>query len=218
MANLHKKFKFMQIIIFGATGSLGSYVVKEALAQGYSVKVFTRSINKLKEIESPQLSIIQGDVFNFEDVQNAIRGTDAVLCCLGDGAKGKVRAAGTQNIVKAMENLGVNRLICQTTLGLGESWHNLNFFWKYIMFGFLLKKAFIDHKVQEQYINDSKLDFTIVRPSAFTDEPPTKKFMVGFDSQTRKLSLKIPRADIAYFMVEQLNAGNFIKKTVSISN
>lgn len=151
-------------------------------------------------------------------MQSAIKGTDAVFCCLGDGAKGKVRAKGTHNIVNAMTHLGVNRLICQTTLGLGDSWHNLNFFWKYIMFGFLLKKAFKDHKLQEQYIQESKLDFTIVRPSAFTDEQPTKKFKVGFDAYAKKLSLKIPKTDVAYFMVEQLNSEKFIKKTVSISN
>lgn len=208
----------MQVIIFGATGSLGFIVVKEALAQGYSVKAFTRNTGKLNGIENPRLSLIQGDVFNLEAVQSAIKGTDAVLCCLGDGAKGKVRAKGTQNIVKSMEYLGVTRLICQTTLGLGDSWHNLNFFWKYLMFGFLLKKAFKDHKLQEQYINESKLDFTIVRPSAFTVEPSTKKFKVGFDAQTKKLSLKISRADVAYFMVEQLNSKKFIRKTVNISN
>lgn len=208
----------MQVIIFGATGSLGSYVVKEALAQGYSVKVFTRNTNKLKGIANPQLSIIQGDVFNLEDVQSAIEGTDAVLCCLGDGAKGKVRAKGTQNIVKAMEHLGIPRFVCQTTLGLGESWHNLNFFWKYIMFGSLLNKAFKDHQLQEQLINQSNLDFTVVRPSAFTDKQPTKKFKVGFDAHEKKLSLKISRADVAYFMVEQLNSEKFIRKTVSISN
>jgi putative NADH-flavin reductase len=207
----------MQVIIFGATGSLGSHVVKEALAQGYTVKAFTRNTNKLKGIESSRLSIIQGDVFNFEDVQNAIKGTDAVLCCLGDGAKGKVRATGTQNIVKAMEHSGIKRLVCQTTLGLGDSWQNLNFFWKYIMFGFFLKKTFNDHKLQEHYINDSKLDFTIVRPAAFTNEPSTKKFKVGFDSKKRNLSLKISRADVSYFMVQQLNSEKFIKKTISIS-
>ncbi|TVR78596.1 MAG: SDR family oxidoreductase [Chitinophagaceae bacterium] len=208
----------MQVIIFGATGSLGTYVVKEALAKDYSVKAFTRNATKLKEIESPKLSIIQGDVFNFEDVQSAIKGTDAVLCCLGDGAKGTVRAKGTQNIIKAMEHLGVTRLICQTTLGIGDSWHNLNFFWKYIMFGFLIKKAFNDHKLQEGYINETNLDFTIVRPSAFTNEPSTQNFQVGFNAQTRNLRLKISRADVACFMVEQLSSDMFIKKTISISN
>ena len=208
----------MQVIIFGATGSLGSQVVKEALAKGYAVKAFTRNADKLKTIKNAQLQIVQGDVLNFEDVQNAVKGADAVLCCLGDGAKGTVRALGTQNIVNAMEHLGLKRLICQTTLGLGDSWINLNFFWKYIMFGLLLKKAFNDHKLQEGYIYESNLDFTIVRPSAFTNEPSTKNFKVGFDAQTKHLRLKISRTDVAYFMVEQLSTEKFIKKTISISN
>lgn len=208
----------MQIIIFGATGSLGSQVVKEALDKGYTVKAFTRNANKIKEIENAKLSIIQGDVFNYEEVLKAIKETDAVVCCLGDGTKGKVREKGTQNILKAMDSVGVNRLICQTTLGLGDSWHNLNFFWKHIMFGFLLKKAFNDHKLQEDLINKSRLDFTIIRPSAFTNEAGTKNFKVDFNAQTRNLSLKISRKDIAYFMVDQLRSEKFIRKTVSISN
>jgi len=120
--------------------------------------------------------------------------------------------------VKAMEDLGVGRLVCQTTLGVGDSWANLNFFWKYIMFGFLLKRAFQDHELQEDYIRESNLDFTIVRPSAFTNGPPTRDLKVGFNADIRNLSLKIPRADIAYFMVAQLSSDKFIKKNVSISN
>lgn len=208
----------MQVIIFGATGSLGSHVVQQALAKGYAVKAFTRNAEKLKEMKSPHLNIIQGDVNNFDDVLKAIKGVDAVLCALGDGTKGKVRATGTKNIVNAMESLGVDRLICQTTLGTGESWHNLNFFWKYIMFGFLLKRAFQDHELQEDYIRESDLDFTIVRPSAFTNGPSSRDFKVGFNANARNLCLKISRADIAYFMVEQLSSEKFIKKAISISN
>ena len=208
----------MQVIIFGATGSLGSHVVKEALAKGYTVRAFTRNADKMKGINNPNLIIVQGDVTNVGDVSNAIKGTDAVLCALGDGAKGKVRAMGTQNIVKAMESLGIKRLICQTALGLGDSWQNLNFFWKHIMFGILLKKAFQDHELQEEYIWKSNLDFTIIRPSAFTNELSTPTFHVGFDAQTRNLRLKISRSDVAYFMVEQLNTVTSIKKTISISN
>jgi hypothetical protein len=39
-----------------------------------------------------------------------------------------------------MEKTGVKRFVCQNTLGAGESRGNLNFVWKYIMFGFLLKE------------------------------------------------------------------------------
>lgn len=208
----------MHVIIFGATGSLGSHILQQTLAKGYTVRAFTRNAEKLAGIKNPALDVIQGDVNNFDDVLNAIKGVDAVLCALGDGTTGAVRASGTQNIVKAMETAGVDRLVCQTTLGVGDSWANLNFFWKHIMFGFLLKKAFQDHELQEAVIKQGQLDFTIVRPSAFTNRPATHDFKVGFDHTSRKLSLKIPRADVAYFMVEQLRSHKFSKKTISISN
>lgn len=68
-----------------------------------------------------------------------------------------------------MEKAGIRRFICQTTLGAGDSWGNLNFFWKYIMFGTILRDVFADHERQENYVKQSRLDWTIVRPGAFMD-------------------------------------------------
>jgi uncharacterized protein YbjT (DUF2867 family) len=208
----------MQIIIFGATGSLGSHIVEQALKKGYSVKAFTRNPEKLLIFENPNLSVVQGDVNNFLDVENTMKNVDAVFCALGDGAKGKVRATGTRNIIKSMRKSGVKRLICQTTLGVGDSWNNLNFFWKYVMFGLLLKKAFQDHQLQEKYILESGLDYTIVRPGAFTNDTITRNFQVGFDANAKNLRLKISRADVAFFMLEQLTTVKFVGKIVGISN
>ncbi|SHJ07363.1 Putative NADH-flavin reductase [Tangfeifania diversioriginum] len=208
----------MQILIFGATGSLGSHIVEQALEKDYSVKAFTRNPEKLRGLNNSHLTTIQGDVNNLSEVENAMKDVDAVFCALGDGAKGKVRAAGTRNIIKAMKKSGVKRLICQTTLGLGDSWNNLNFFWKYIMFGFLLKKAFQDHQLQEKYILESGLNYTIVRPGAFTNGEVTQSFQIDFDAHAKNLALKISRADIAFFMLEQLASEKFVGRVVSISN
>jgi putative NADH-flavin reductase len=116
-----------------------------------------------------------------------------------------------------MEELNVNRLICQTTLGCGESWNNLNFFWKKIMFGWFLKKVFIAHENQEKVVFQSDLDWTIVRPSAFTNGELTKKFKTDFSSGNNSLKLKISRADVAYFMLQQLTSSKYNRKAVGIS-
>lgn len=208
----------MKLIVFGATGSVGIQLVKQALKQGHDVTAFTRSPEKLKSHPSTNLSIFKGDILNSKDVENAVRNHDAVLCAIGDGNKGQVRAAGTKNIITAMQRQRIKRLICQTTLGLGDSRGNLNFAWKYIFFGLLLKKAFQDHQLQEQYLVDSNLDFTIVRPSAFTDGEITRNYKIGFDAKYKKLALKISRADVADFMLQQLGSSDYLKSPVSISN
>ena len=208
----------MKLIVFGATGSVGIQLLKQALQQGYEVTAFARHPEKLNNLPPGNLNIFKGDILNPKDAEDAMHNHDAVLCALGDGNKGKIRATGTKNIITAMQRKGIRRLVCQTTMGLGVSKGNLNFFWKHVMFGLLLKKAFQDHQRQEQSVLESDLDFTIVRPSAFTDGEVTRNYKVGFDGNYKKLRLKISRADVADFMLQQLTSNEYLKSSVSISN
>jgi putative NADH-flavin reductase len=207
----------MKLIIFGATGSVGTPLLQQALEQGYTVTAFTRNPQKLSAISHEKLSIIQGDILNLRDVNTAVSGQDAVLCVIGDGNKGTVRSEGTRNIIAAMKDNGVKRLVCETTLGLGDSRGNLNLMWK-IIFGVFLRKAFKDHEMQERHIFGSRLNYTIVRPSAFTDGEKTGAYKVGFDSKAKGLSLKIARKDVAHFMLKQVATDSYMNRAVSISN
>jgi putative NADH-flavin reductase len=208
----------MKIVIFGASGTVGIEMVKQGLEQGYEVTAFARNSEKLADISNINLNIYKGDVLNALDVENALRNQDAVFCALGDGRIGKIRSAGTKNIVDAMNKLGIQRFICQTTLGMGESYRNLNFIWKYLMFGILLKKAFQDHKLQEKYILNSNLDYTIVRPSALMPGEIKNEYKIGFDGNYKDLTLKISRKEVASFMINQLQNQTYLRKAVSISN
>ncbi|HEB59915.1 MAG TPA: SDR family oxidoreductase [Gammaproteobacteria bacterium] len=206
----------MKLIIFGATGSIGSQLVRQALEQGHSVTAFTRDPAKLT-IRHDRLVPCQGDVLDPTAVEAAIAGHDAVLCSLGAGRKGTVRAVGTRRIIDAMQRLGVQRLICQSTLGVGESWGNLNAFWKYFMFGFLLRPAYRDHVQQESYVWQSHLDWTVVRPGAFTDGERTDRYRYGFPGTDRTTKLKISRADVASFMLKQLADNTYLHRMVGLS-
>ncbi|MEH6304690.1 NAD(P)-binding oxidoreductase [Olivibacter sp. CPCC 100613] len=208
----------MNLVVFGSTGSIGKLIVKQALQEGHHVTAFTRSPQKLQEIANPLLRIFKGDLNDSKTIQEAVKNQDAVLCAIGDGNKGGIRASGTRNIIDAMEQEGIRRLICETTLGLGDSAGNLNFFWKHVMFGLFLKKAFKDHQLQEHYLLTSNLDYTIVRPSAFTDGVRTDRYKIGFGASEKGLSLKIARADVASFMLNQVAQNEYRKKAVSISN
>ena len=204
----------MKLVIFGSTGSIGHQLVVQALEQGHTVTAFARNPAKL-EIEHANLTAVQGDALDSASVEKAVDGQDAVLCSLGAG--GTNRSEGTRNIVRAMEKAGVSRFICLSTLGVGNSRANLNFFWKHIMFGLLLRRTYADHVSQEDYVKESRLDWTIVRPGAFTDGNRTGVYRHGFPSTDKTIKGKISRADVADFMLKQLTDRTYLHETPGLS-
>jgi putative NADH-flavin reductase len=206
----------LKLLIFGSTGSVGRQLVKQALQNGHAVTAFARNPSKLV-VKHDRLKVLQGDAMDFTSVEMAVQGHDAVLCSLGAGIKGKVRSEGTKNIVHSMEKTNVRRFICQSSLGVGDSWRNLNFFWKYVMFSGLLRQTYADHVSQENFVTQSSLDWTIVRPAAFTDGDHTGTYRHGFLSNDRSIKLKISRADVADFMLKQLTDATYLQKTSGLS-
>lgn len=206
----------MKLLIFGSTGSIGHHLVNQALEQGHTVTAFTRDVTKVG-IKHDDLQVVQGDVMDPASVEKAVQGQDAVLCSIGAGRKGAVRSEGTRNIIYAMEKTGVRRFICQSSLGVGDSRGNLNFFWKYIMFGLLLRPAYADHVRQEDYVKQSNLDWIIVRPGAFIDGALSGEYRHGFPGTDKTTKLKISRADVADFMLKQLTDDTYLHKTPGLS-
>ncbi len=206
----------MKLIIFGATGTVGRHLVGQALAQGHRVTAFARKPLALK-LDHRDLTRRAGDVLDRGAVADAVQGHDAVLIALGAGRKGTVRAVGTGHILDAMARSGVRRLICQSTLGAGDSRALLNFFWKRIMFGLLLRDAYADHEAQEAAVEQCGLDWTVVRPAAFTDGPATGAYKHGFPATEKNLKLKISRADVARFMLGQLTDNTYLRRSPGLS-
>ena len=208
----------MNIVVFGATGSIGALTVLKLLEDGHSVTAFSRHPDALN-LEHPNLKRAAGDVTNVADVCLATEGSEAVIITLGSGRSrsGRVRSEGTQQIIDAMQRYGVKRLVCQTTLGAGDSWSNLNFFWKRIMFGVLLRTVFEDHERQEQLVKASDLDWTIVRPSAFTNATPKGVLKVDISPDQRGLALKISRKEVADFLITSITESRLLHRVVGIS-
>lgn len=206
-----------KIVIFGATGGTGKELVKQALKENYGVTAFVRSVQKL-DISNPNLQVIQGDVLQYNDVLKAVENQDIVFCNLGmpSSDKSTLRADGTANIVNAMEEKGVQRFICQSSLGFGDSNEVLPWHMKNLIVPFILKDAFKDHELQESAIENSKLNWTIVRPGNMTNGKMTKNYKHGF-KPTEKIKLKVSRADVAHFMLNQIDDEKYLHKKVGIS-
>ncbi|SEW25177.1 NAD(P)-dependent oxidoreductase [Chitinophaga arvensicola] len=211
----------MKLLIFGATGGTGRELVTQALRQGHTVTAFVRNPSLVQQ-QHPQLTIVKGDVLDYNTIEPAIAGHDAVLSAIGMPANktGVLRSEGTRNIIRAMEKKGLKRFICQTSLGYGDSREVLNrtpFIFKYIIVPFILKKGFADHALQEQYIKGSSLDWVIVRPGNLTDGELTGRYRYGFAPTDPNITVKVSRADVADFMLKQLNDSRFIHQTPGIS-
>lgn len=206
----------MNITIFGATGTIGRLLVEQALAQGHDVTAFTRDAARVT-VEHDRLRVVEGDVTDPAACLPAVKDAHAVVVALGAGRKGEVREAGTRAVVEAMRQSGGGRLVCQSTLGVGSSRPNLNLLWKYVMFGVLLRPAYADHVRQERVVEESDLDWTIVRPSAFVDRSPGP-VRHGFGGSESGLRLKIARSDVAAFLLAQVEDGTYLRSAVSVSS
>ncbi len=207
----------MNIVIFGASGATGHELVKQALEQGHNVTAFVRSPQKLK-VRHANLKIIQGDVINYQLVEEAIKGKDAVLSVLGASSPFKFDKSivdGAGNIIKAMEINNVSRLINMSFVGVNESLNTAGFVIKYIA-PILLSTEVAGHEAREKMIKQSQLKWTIVRAPTLSNGRHKGHFRSGEGISTKGFTVMISRADVADFMLQQLTDSNFIRKTPSI--
>ena len=202
----------MKIIVFGATGGTGKLIVTQALAKGHSVTAFVRTPEGLPQ--DPHLRVIQGDVFDFGAVVDAVRGHRAVLSALGARTRKRedILARAIPHILEGMRQEYVNRLIVLGAAGAhkdyGRYQNALTTMALWTAKKTALKHPFIDQAAQERLIAASDVDYTIVRAPRLMDGPFTGKYRVLPDALPPG-ALRINRADVADFMLQQLTDPRF---------
>jgi putative NADH-flavin reductase len=209
----------MNLLIFGATGGTGRELVAQALEQGHHVTAFARNPAKVG-IQHKNLSVLQGNVLDYDSVERAVIGKDAVLSALGHKkwfVKTTILSDGTRNIITAMEKHGVRRLICETSLGVANSRGRLGLYYTLFVIPFIVYFYFKDKELQEKYIAESSLDWVIVRPGILTNGRRRGVYRHGFDIGSRILSVRISRADVANFMLKQLNVNTYLRRVVEVA-
>lgn len=206
----------MNVLIFGATGATGRCLVEQALVFGHNVTAFARNPSAIAEGHD-RLSVVRGDVLEPASIEAAMVGQDAVLCALGVKSRSAttVLSTGMKNIIAIMEKSGTRRIVCESSLGVGDSKDQTDFVFGKIIIPLILKGVFEDKERQERELRQSNLDWVIVRPARLTNGSQKGGYRVVTDKA--KVGIQISRADVAAFMLEQLTNEQYLKKTVAIA-
>lgn len=216
----------MKILIIGATGGTGQELVKQALERGHTVTALVRKPEKLQKgqtgasaAHNPNLKILQGNVLDYESVCRAVEGQDAVLSALGHKRwlyPTRILSDGTKNIIRAMEQHHVSRFICETSLGVGDSFGRLGLYYTIFTIPVILPFYFWDKGRQEAAIRASSLKWTIVRPGALNNRKGRKKYKHGNKIGNWLWTVGISRADVADFMLNQIADETYLRKAVGV--
>lgn len=204
----------MKIAVFGASGGIGKFVVNHALEQGYEVNAYVRNPVKL-DATHEHLKVITGQANEYEKIKQAISDCDAVISILGVPMKFTYETMssleGHKNIIMAMQELGVSRLIDWATPSVKFLGDTRSFITVVpgIMAGLVFPKAKKEVISVCNAIQESGLDWTIVRFMAPKDTPYTGTVKVGFGDN--KMNFNISREDIAVFMLDQVKSSEYIR-------
>ena len=139
-----------KVIIIGAGGTLAGPVI-DALQKlnDVALTLFIRNKRRLQPKQAQNVAIVEGDVMDYPVLKSAIEGHDIVYINLAGDLEPMA-----QTIVKAMNETGVKRVIAISSIGI------------YIT---PLRSVLIPYRKLADVIENSGLDYTILRPDWFTN-------------------------------------------------
>ena len=204
----------MKNIVFGGTGDVGQIIVQKLLEKGEPVCIFTR---QTKEAIN-NLTYKIGNVLEIKTIEELIEKDDLIIISLGfNNSSFDTMSKGTANIISAMKKNGAKRLICLSAQGVGDSWKYMpEEFKEMVLNDPILKASFQDHGIQEQFVKESNLDWTIVRPTEITGDVEKGTFTIN--RPAKNSTYQISKFDVAQFIVIELNLNNFIGQVTMITN
>lgn len=210
----------MRIIVFGATGGIGRLLVQKAMAQAHTVTAFVRDPAQFQPREG--LRVVAGDVLDTDAVANAMEGQRAVLSALGARSlkAESLLANGLPNILHGMRLHYVERIIAVGAAGAVPGAGRYQTPLSNLLFALvkrtLLRHPMADQAAQERLLAESGMDYTIVRPPRLTDGPATGNYCVLPDALPSS-GRRIARADVADFMLQQLDDPRFHHRGVYLA-
>jgi uncharacterized protein YbjT (DUF2867 family) len=142
--------KMKNVIILGASGTVAKHVIDLLVKRDeVNLTLFLRNARRLRNRGVSGCRVVEGDVLDFNQLKEAIAGQDIVYANLSGDLE-----AMTKNIVKAMHEKGIRKLIFISSIGIYDT---------------PLKPVLKPYRRAVDVIESSDLEYTILRPTWFTD-------------------------------------------------
>jgi len=199
----------MKILSLGANGAVGQLALDDLLKANHQITALVRNASSIPR-KHPLLTVVEGDPTNAADLENLLAGQEVVLSTLGarSNKKTPLRVDVARNLAAGMKKHGVRKLVWLDAAGVGSSKEFVqrsSFFFGRIIVPLFLNHMYEDAAVADNIIERSGCDWVIVRPMSFTNNAKTGNITIVTDmSLTVRLRLRITRADVAVFLVEQV--------------
>jgi putative NADH-flavin reductase len=211
----------MKLAVFGATGGVGTQLVKLALEQGHTVTAIVRNPAKFRLPSHEALHLVTvPDLADIERVQAAISGSDAALSSIGPSGTKDVTAASvpTRHILAALHKAGVDRFVAVSAAPVGPVPENDSFFNRRVMYPLtnrLFGGIYGDLAVMEQEIAASGLKWTVVRPPKLTDKA-VGQYRIEIGGNVPR-GVFASRAEVAHAMLALLTDDRAVRQAVGVA-
>ncbi len=203
------------VLVAGATGKTGRWVVSRLQHYGVPVRVLSRSGEKAGELGD--VEIVVGKIQSEEDVSKAVQGCAAVISALGssevfgEASPGEVDRDGVIRLVDAAAKAGVKHFGLVSSMAVTKWYHPLNLF-----AGVLSKKFEAEEHLRKVFRTEGR-SYTIVRPGGLKDGEPLHHDL-HVDQGDRMWSGWINRGDVAELLVVSLWSEKARNKTFEVVN
>ncbi len=210
-----KEVIILNILVFGATGRVGSHIVSLALKEGHHVIALVRTPSKMN-ITDENLHVKQGNVLNIEDIASVMANADVVISALNtDGTKTLTESLPL--IIQEMKKRNLYRIITVGTAGILQSRLTPSLL-RYQSSESKRKttRAAQEHHNVLKILEQSDMEWTIVCPTYLPDGHYTGNYRVERDFLPEG-GTEISVADTAEFTYQQIQCTKFVKSRVGIA-
>jgi uncharacterized protein YbjT (DUF2867 family) len=187
------------VLVVGATGRTGEWVVKRLQNHHIAYHLFVRSGAKALELFGPEVvdKLTIGSIENPEEIKAALSHADAVICTIGGNVTdpeapppSAIDRDGVIRLAKLAKEHGIKHFILVSSLAVTNPDHPMNKYGKV-----LTMKLEGENEVRRLY-SDEGYSYTILRPGGLIDGPPMMHTLI-FDTGDRITTGIIDRSDVA---------------------